>query len=477
MAERVSRVDVSGALRPAKRMPDGRLRVDALLARTGVQRYLMSDGTVRREYRPPDEVFDAASLATFEGATVTDDHPPGMVTPANARSFARGAVLGVPTRDGAHVAASLVINDADLISKMEAGKLQVSCGYQCELDMTPGTSPDGEQYDAVQRRIVGNHVAIVDQGRAGSARVRMDGMAVEVTDADLSAAQRHALPGREFAVPAREGLPIPDAAHLRAAMARFGQYQFQSSDEKRSAFHRILARAAALGVESAGFEKEWGGRMDDVSTQNTDIDAGAVAAAVAGHKASAAHADAEVKSLRETVARLDAEVATWKGRADKAVADAAALAEVPALKARIAELEAERTDSIQYRADEPKRLDAAVKARCKVLAGAQLVLEKPAAHFDGVADRDIMLTICERRGARIPDGAADAYVAARFDGVMEDFHAGEAALARLRAATVPAPATSPAGQTEQARLDAMTPRERMVHENQNAWRRLASKEN
>ena len=62
---------------------------------------------------------------------------------------------------------------------MERGKLEISCGYTCDTEEKPGTHPIWGDYDAIQRNILGNHVAIVDQGRAGTAKVRMDGMMVQ----------------------------------------------------------------------------------------------------------------------------------------------------------------------------------------------------------------------------------------------------------------------------------------------------------
>lgn len=169
---RVFREDFS-ELRPAERLADGRLRADAFLTRTGIFTYRDGNGE-RREYRPPDEVFKADALASFRDAVVTDDHPADLVSADNARFLAVGFVSGAPRRDGDHVAATLVVNDAATIAKMERGKQQLSCGYTCEIDRTPGIV-NGERYDAVQRNIVGNHVAIVDVGRAGpTVRVRMD---------------------------------------------------------------------------------------------------------------------------------------------------------------------------------------------------------------------------------------------------------------------------------------------------------------
>ena len=177
------RYDV-GTLRPAQKRADGRLIVDAHLTRTGVFTYRNPDGTQRREYRPPEEVFRADSLASFALAPVTNDHPPENVTSRNARKYAVGSVGENVRQDGEHVAAQLVVFDQAVIDAMAAGKRDVSCGYECDLDETPGVTPSGERYDAIQRNIVGNHLAIVSVGRAGTARVRMDGATQLLDGAD-----------------------------------------------------------------------------------------------------------------------------------------------------------------------------------------------------------------------------------------------------------------------------------------------------
>lgn len=169
------RVDVGAALRKPKRLADGRIRVDSVLTRTGVFTYRNPDGTTRREYRPEPEVFLASALESFADVPVTDDHPPEMLTADTARQFAVGHVSGEPRRDGSFVVGTLVIIDAATIAKMERGKVEVSCGYEVDLEETPGVTPSGERYDCIQRNIRGNHVAIVDVGRAGpEARIRMD---------------------------------------------------------------------------------------------------------------------------------------------------------------------------------------------------------------------------------------------------------------------------------------------------------------
>lgn len=168
----------SGTLRlDSKRTPQGFIRADAIIARTGVQAYRRSDGGIQNEYRPPEAVFHPDALASFSLAPLTLNHPPVPVTAANAREYMVGTTGEiVARRDSKYVATTVLITDADAIRSVERGDtVELSCGYQCDLDFTPGTTPDGERYDAVQIAIRGNHVALVPQARAGpEARLTLD---------------------------------------------------------------------------------------------------------------------------------------------------------------------------------------------------------------------------------------------------------------------------------------------------------------
>jgi hypothetical protein len=170
----VLRID-GGELEKPTKLKNGFLKVDARLTRTGVFEYLNDDGTIRRELRLPEEVFKADALDSFSMMPVTDEHPPVFLSSDNARAYSRGSAGEKITRDGKFVRASLMITDASLVAKLEDGQArEVSCGYLCDLDHKPGMW-NGEKYDAVQRNIRGNHIAIVPRGRAGAeARVRMD---------------------------------------------------------------------------------------------------------------------------------------------------------------------------------------------------------------------------------------------------------------------------------------------------------------
>ena len=176
------RYDIATIGGKAKRLPNGTLQVPGRLTRAGVFVYRNPDGTERREYRPADEVFRADSLATFSMVVLTNEHPAEPVTATNARQFAVGTVGENVRKDADHVAAPIFVFDAAAIADIEAGKVQLSCGYTCDYDPTPG-EVNGERYDGVQRNIRGNHVALVDAGRAGpTAALRFDSESAMMVD-------------------------------------------------------------------------------------------------------------------------------------------------------------------------------------------------------------------------------------------------------------------------------------------------------
>lgn len=166
------------ALTQRKLTPEGYLTAPAKLARTGVQRYTarelgldkshgMDAASPVRLYRPHEEVFSPEAIASFEKKPVTVNHPPVDVTADTWKKYAVGDVHGL-VADGKYLSGTIIVRDAAAIAAIQAGKAELSNGYSFELDLTPGTSPDGEAYDGVQRRILGNHVAAVDSGRAGA---------------------------------------------------------------------------------------------------------------------------------------------------------------------------------------------------------------------------------------------------------------------------------------------------------------------
>lgn len=144
------------------------------IARTGTQQYLASEiglqgNDVIDVERPEEEVFSPAAMASFEGKPVTNDHPTELVTPDNFSRYEKGHAQNVRRGSGEFenfLVADLHIHDAELIEAIRSGKRQVSCGYECEY------AEEGGKIS--QTKIRGNHIAIVDEGRAGAKAAIMD---------------------------------------------------------------------------------------------------------------------------------------------------------------------------------------------------------------------------------------------------------------------------------------------------------------
>ena len=156
---------------------DGYLVASARVARTGIQKYTAKevgkDGDkIYSVYRPPEEVFAKDSMQSYAHKPLTNDHPPEMVTPDNFKKYSVGHLdteVGRETvESGDFVRVSLIAMDAGAIKQVEDGKKELSMGYTCDLDFTAGVTPEGEQYDAIQRNLRMNHLAIVTKARGGS---------------------------------------------------------------------------------------------------------------------------------------------------------------------------------------------------------------------------------------------------------------------------------------------------------------------
>ena len=155
---------------------EGFLKVPARISRTGIQTYTAREMDIADKepdspifiYRPEEEVFSPSSLSSFANKIVTDNHPPVLVDSKNSKEYSVGFAGPEVTKDGDFAKTILHITDADAIAKIESGKVELSNGYTADIDWTPGVAPNGEKYDAIQKNIKGNHIAIVERGRAGA---------------------------------------------------------------------------------------------------------------------------------------------------------------------------------------------------------------------------------------------------------------------------------------------------------------------
>lgn len=172
----------------------GALAVRARAARTGVYQYAgrevdpdnrhgLRDTAMVNVLRDEAAVFDERAVRSFIGKPITDDHPSAPVTADNWRDHARGTIMGA-VRDGDYLAFDLLLTDAATVTKVNGGKRELSNGYACDVEVGAFTAADGTKCQARQKpgSIVGNHVALVDRGRAGSECAICDAIPSSILD-------------------------------------------------------------------------------------------------------------------------------------------------------------------------------------------------------------------------------------------------------------------------------------------------------
>lgn len=283
-----------------QRTSAGYMAVRAKAARVGVYDYAgrevdpdnkhgLRDQATVKVLRDEKTVFDQRAVASFIGKPITDDHPREAVTAANWRDHARGTIMGAQWQEGGYLAFDLLLTDAEAIAKVDSGKRELSNGYSAELEFGDFTATDGTKCQARQASISGNHIALVDRGRAGPEcrivdaaicdalptnlfptindqekpvkTMLIDGLTVDVSNADTAMATIQTLVGARDAANAKvsglEAQAVTDAATIVAKDAEIAKLTsdlaaakptLQQLRDAGKAFAVIEAKAKAAGI-------------------------------------------------------------------------------------------------------------------------------------------------------------------------------------------------------------------------------------
>jgi hypothetical protein len=352
--------------------PEGFLRIRATFARTGCQTYSNPDGSQRVEYRPESEVARHDSFLSLGGLPVTLEHPPQLLTPDTARQYQRGASgTHVEYSDG-FVHGTVVLTDREAIEAVKRGDAtELSVGYRCEYDATPGVAPDGTRYDGVQRNISGNHHAITRKARAGS-EVRLHFDSADGDDQPIVAVSADLIPSFEDSSMATASQPA-------------ARTDMKPTADKKATKPKDLEEE--MEMEEGDDEEQ----MDGCEKPRKD------AAPTAGKTVPWDVYKATVDELAAAELRFDS------------------------LSEQLAELEqlvAERNDSAPE--PDPELIQRLVAERVDVLEKAAELTGNRERH-DGLSNRQVMELALEAAEVRIDgiEDRSDEYVAARFDAAFE----------------------------------------------------------
>jgi len=130
-------------------------------------------------YRPAAVL--AVACPKFSNLPMTHHHPKAPVDGQNFRDLAIGWTGEHPEVDyiaetnEVGIRSTCMLYDDEALNAYQNGEIQLSPGYIADFEWQKGTTPDGQEYDIIMKRITDvNHLALLPAGRGGDFAVVLD---------------------------------------------------------------------------------------------------------------------------------------------------------------------------------------------------------------------------------------------------------------------------------------------------------------
>lgn len=356
----------------------------------------------RVEFCPIDEVASPRALASAVGipftggprrvdwdggVTLPADHAADLITPETAGNATEGAVLAMwrdDTTSPPCVRVRAIAHTKALIDLIESGAIELSLGYRCDEDRTPGFF-EGKPYDLVQRGHEYNHLNVVGWARSRAP----DGRPARLDAADKSRAKPSYPPHASSTMRTKKK---PDdkkpAADNAAPVTRTDAAPEMSAEDAALLAQMSPDAQAALGVavDDAAMNAEAEVEGETPAEEAAEGAKGEAAEEAAALGLGAEESDAKpIAAVLAALAKMDARIAALEGKTDAAcapMADAAPMTDakptIPAAAKKAATPMSTKTDSLLT---DPAAIIAATQA-------AAVKSFNDAASFVGVVRKD-----------------------------------------------------------------------------------------
>ena len=244
---------------------DGFVKENVVIARIGAMDYSGSElGMGFRDHAKVeavadgDELFSPDTIESLEGMPVTIEHPStNEVTPETFSELGKGHIQNI-YQDGDYLKGTIFIHDADAIEFVENGIKEVSLGYDSDIIEKNGK--------LVKTNIRANHLAIVPEGRCGSACKIGDSKKVKTTMAKKPVALKV---GDSIA----KMFGLKTSAH-KAVSRKFGDTKksIHSTKAKLGDAAKKTLKDVELGLAAEATEEEKAVALEAVATLSTEIE-------------------------------------------------------------------------------------------------------------------------------------------------------------------------------------------------------------
>ena len=193
---------------------------------------------VYRGYRPASELSKPETIESVNGIPIQLAHHMDY-----ADNPAKNTRVGSTGTDGAFhspfLTNSLHIQDKNAIDRINDGSMrELSLAYRYKPVFQSGETPDGEKYDFVMTDISANHLALVDEGRAGHEVLVYDskgGFMADNVDKTLPAADDDAVEKKEVALAEQVKQGAQKLIDLHASPAEQEPHSEAAGDDDKDA--------------------------------------------------------------------------------------------------------------------------------------------------------------------------------------------------------------------------------------------------
>ena len=240
---------------------------------------------VYRGYRPASELSKPETIESVNGIPIQLAHHMDY-----ADNPAKNTRVGSTGTDGAFhdpfLTNSLHIQDKNAIDRINDGSMrELSLAYRYKPVFTPGETPDGEKYDFIMTDISANHVALVDEGRAGHEVLVYDSKGGNMADVEktLPASDDDAVEKKEVALAQQVKQGAQKLIDLHASPAEQEPHsEAVGDDDKDAEITSILEDLQKAGADLSkvpGLADRLKGLAAAAADEDEDLDAPAAAPA------------------------------------------------------------------------------------------------------------------------------------------------------------------------------------------------------
>lgn len=211
-------------------------------------------------YRPASELTNPETIESFNGVPFIDEHE--MVGEGFTKYDQRpaGGVLFNPKAENGILVGDFKIFSETMKDEISNGKKELSLGYLCDYELKKGVW-NGQYYDAVQKNIRGNHVALVERGRMGSdvrvydKAITMDALDIEIP-AGVGSPKESGENGSLTDNQGKNGMKYVSLEEVKAILKDAFSWADGETDPKEKLVAQLLDEKAVEGIQTQAGDED-----------------------------------------------------------------------------------------------------------------------------------------------------------------------------------------------------------------------------